>query len=467
MKRIIIDPGHGGSDTGATYKGFFEKTYNLTIALLVKAALESRYEVDISLTRPSDKTVSLNQRTDFANAKGADFFLSIHNNAAGGRGFESYIYNRTVPAETVRIQNVIHNTIATSVLNKYKIPNRGKKRANFHVLRETKMHALLIEVLFIDNNTDLNLLNDSLFIKDVSMAIAEGTAKALNLPKKTPPPSLALYKVIAGSFNDKENAEVRAKLLADKGFDSFITTIVIKGTTYYRVQVGAFSEKSNAEELVAKLKASGFDSFIITEGTVEPPPPEPEPVPEPEPEPDKGYPIPGDSVLAAAHLNNYAKSVNPEAPLLGALYLVHSKRYGIRGDIAFAQALHETNFFRFTGDVTPEQNNYAGIGATGGGAKGASFDTPSDGVLAHIQHLYAYSSKEPIPAGEKVVDPRFSLVNRGSATTWQALNGKWAVPGTTYGQMILTLYKKMVQTSISEMEMTIEKLNKLLKDIII
>ncbi|MCA0986606.1 N-acetylmuramoyl-L-alanine amidase [Guptibacillus algicola] len=465
MKRIIIDPGHGGSDTGATYKGYFEKTYNLTIALLVKAALESRYEVDISLTRIADKTVSLKQRTDFANAKDADFYLSIHNNAAGGRGFESFIYNRTVPAETVRIQNVIHNTIASTVLNKYKIPNRGKKRANFHVLRETKMHALLLEVLFVDNNIDLNLLNNSVFIKDVSMAIAEGTASALNLPKKTPPPSLGLYKVIAGSFTSRENAEVRAEFLASKGFDSFITSLVIKGTTYYRVQAGAFSEKSNAEELVAKLKTIGIDSFIITEGTVEPPAPEPEP--EPEPEPDVGYPIAGDSALAAAHLNNYARSVNPEAPLLGAYYLVHSKRYGIRGDIAFAQALHETNFFRFTGDVTPEQNNYAGIGATGGGAKGASFDTPSDGVLAHIQHLYAYSSKDPIPAGEKVVDPRFSLVTRGSATTWQALNGKWAVPGTTYGEMILTLYKKMVQSSISDMETTIEKLNKLLTEITI
>ncbi|WP_270179849.1 N-acetylmuramoyl-L-alanine amidase [Alkalihalobacillus sp. CinArs1] len=459
MKRIIIDPGHGGSDSGATYKGFFEKTYNLSIALLVKATLESRYEVDIILTRTADQTVSLKQRTDFANARNADFYLSIHNNAAGGRGFESFIYNRTVPAETVRIQNVIHDTIASTILNKYKIPNRGKKRANFHVLRETKMNALLLEVLFVDNDTDLNLLNNSIFIKDVSTAIAEGTAKALNLPKKTPPPSGTLYKVIAGSFTERENAEERAAFLATKGFDSFITSLVIKGTTYFRVQVGAFSEKSNAEDLVAKLKTIGIESFIYTEGTVEPPPPEPEP--------DKGYPIAGNSELAAAHMNNYARSVNPEAPLLAAYYLVHSKRYGIRGDIAFAQALHETNFFRFTGDVTPEQNNYAGIGATGGGAKGASFDTPSDGVLAHIQHLYAYSSKDPIPAGEKLVDPRFSLVQRGSATTWQALNGKWAVPGTTYGEMILTLYKKMVQSSITDMETAIEKLNKVLKDIII
>lgn len=459
MKKIIIDPGHGGSDTGATYKGFFEKTYNLTIALLVKAALESKYEVETVMTRSSDKTVSLKERTDFANATGADFYLSIHNNAAGGRGFESFIYNKPVPAETVRLQNVIHNAISGSVLKKYNIPDRGKKRANFHVLRETKMNALLIEVLFVDNDADLKLLNNSLFIKEISMEIADATATALNLPKKVVSPTPVLYKVIAGSFKSKENAESRVKLLSNKGYNSFITTLIVKGTTYYRVQAGAFSDKANAEALVAELKAISIAAFILVEGDVPViPPPKP-------PEPDKGFPIAGTSMLTAILMDSYTRTINPKAPLLASLYLEHSKRYGIRGDIAYAQALHETNYFRFTGDVSADQNNYAGLGATGGGTSGASFPTPSEGVLAHIQHLYAYNTTDPLPLGEMLVDPRFSLVKRGSATTWQALNGKWAVPGDNYGELILSLYSKMVKAGIVELQMSVDKLKSLLIDL--
>lgn len=119
---------------------------------------------------------------------------------------------------------------------------------------------------------------------------------------------------------------------------------------------------------------------------------------------------------------------------------------GIRPDIAFAQALHETGYFRYGGDVIALQNNYSGLGTTGGGVKGAWFPTAQIGVRAQIQHLLAYASERP-PKLE-VVDPRYDLVkatgNFGKATTWTDLNGKWAVPGKTYGQMILSIHQKIV-----------------------
>jgi N-acetylmuramoyl-L-alanine amidase len=79
-------------------------------------------------------------------------------------------------------------------------------------------------------------------------------------------------------------------------------------------------------------------------------------------------------------------------------------------------------------------------------------------VLAHVQHLYAYASKSPIPSTDSKADPRFDLVKRGSATTWQALNGKWAVPGTRYGQLILERYKKMLESALKEVEKEQDKL---------
>lgn len=81
------------------------------------------------------------------------------------------------------------------------------------------------------------------------------------------------------------------------------------------------------------------------------------------------------------------------------------------------------------------------------GQHGAYFSTPADGVEAHIQHLYAYASKQPLPAGKDIVDPRFTLVGRGIASTWSDLDGRWAVPGIGYGQSILNDYYKKAITS--------------------
>ncbi|MBT2734467.1 glucosaminidase domain-containing protein [Bacillus sp. ISL-7] len=145
-------------------------------------------------------------------------------------------------------------------------------------------------------------------------------------------------------------------------------------------------------------------------------------------------------------MNQFVKKVNPNAPELGQFYQTLGEYYGIRGDVAFAQAIHETDYFRFTGVVNPEQNNYSGIGATGGDTRGASFENQEEGVLAQLQHLYAYATAKPLPDQYPLVDPRFHLVDRGSAPTWTALNGKWAVPGTTYGQSILNLYEKMIHS---------------------
>ena len=144
--------------------------------------------------------------------------------------------------------------------------------------------------------------------------------------------------------------------------------------------------------------------------------------------------------------NNPKPNLKVSAEEIVAYYYEEGKREGIRPDVAFAQALKETGFFRYGGDVIPEQNNYCGLGTTGGGVKGEFFSTPQIGVRAHIQHLLAYSStrRPTMP----VVDPRYSLVRQayGSRTlgTWQDLNGRWAVPGRYYGQEILSMFKDIL-----------------------
>lgn len=86
---------------------------------------------------------------------------------------------------------------------------------------------------------------------------------------------------------------------------------------------------------------------------------------------------------------------------------------GVKADIAFAQMMKETNFLKFTGVVKPEQNNFGGIGATGGDNAGASFSSIQIGIRANIQHLKAYASTEDLR--QACVDPRFKYVTKGSA----------------------------------------------------
>lgn len=138
-------------------------------------------------------------------------------------------------------------------------------------------------------------------------------------------------------------------------------------------------------------------------------------------------------------------SVSPEE--LVRYYYEEATIEGVRPDAAFAQALKETGYFSYGGTVTPDQNNYCGLGTTSATIKGAYFATARLGVRAHIQHLLAYSSVRPPREG--VVDPRYSLVRSVYSTstidTWPGLNGRWAVPGNNYGQEILQILNNIAK----------------------
>ncbi|MEG1083996.1 MAG: N-acetylmuramoyl-L-alanine amidase [Hydrogenoanaerobacterium sp.] len=161
--------------------------------------------------------------------------------------------------------------------------------------------------------------------------------------------------------------------------------------------------------------------------------------------------IMGIAVATAEQLTAYVKKKNADAPNLAQIFIDEGKAEGVRGDIAFAQSCLETGNFTFCGDVKPNQNNYAGIGATGGGVPGNSFDTPQFGVRAQIQHLKAYASTDTLKCD--CVDPRFKYVTRGSATyvEWLGIpdnpNGKGWAAGENYGAKILAILTAIIGTS--------------------
>ena len=139
-------------------------------------------------------------------------------------------------------------------------------------------------------------------------------------------------------------------------------------------------------------------------------------------------PIMGKTIATADQLRVYLMANNPQAANyshLPEIYLEEGDAEGVRGDGAFIQACKETGFFRFGGDVKPDQYNYAGLGATGG-IPGLSFPDDRIGVRAQIQHLKAYGSTEPL--NNACVDPRYKYVTKGCAPAFEQLSGKWAVP---------------------------------------
>ena len=180
--------------------------------------------------------------------------------------------------------------------------------------------------------------------------------------------------------------------------------------------------------------------------------------------------IMGESKARAKHLISFVQRVNKDFnPEIAEQFIAVGETYNVRGDVAFCQSIHETNWFRFGGDVKAEQNNFAGIGATGG-VPGNSFASIKEGVTAQIQHLYGYASKGKLPLGEKLLDPRFEILEdsdlRGTAPNWTDLGGKWAWPGyakskygsleeaklahASYGHSILKLYQDILDTQVPE-----------------
>lgn len=166
----------------------------------------------------------------------------------------------------------------------------------------------------------------------------------------------------------------------------------------------------------------------------------------------------GEAVATKAQAVALLKQSNPDLKLscsaeeIVDLYWQEAGREGVRQDLAFAQALVETGFFRFGGDVKPEQNNFCGLGTTGGGVKGAHFKTPELGARAHIQHLLAYTTqKHP---STKIIDPRYDLAHairleRGLCDTWYKLNGTWAM-SPNYSEKIMGVWQRMLAVEAVE-----------------
>ncbi len=169
---IVIDPGHGGpTDLGGVgIGGLREKDIVLPMSLEVAQILEQN-NIQVVMTRKTDRDLDLPPRSELANRVGADLFVSIHANAISMsrpdvNGLETFYY-QSGRSLAQYIQNSMLEAFPT-------MNNRGVKRARFHVLRHTKMPAVLVEVGFVTGNYDSRILADPRQRSRMAQAIARG-----------------------------------------------------------------------------------------------------------------------------------------------------------------------------------------------------------------------------------------------------------------------------------------------------
>ncbi|MDJ0783408.1 MAG: N-acetylmuramoyl-L-alanine amidase [Desulfosarcinaceae bacterium] len=237
VRRIVIDPGHGGKDFGAPgyLKGVHEKQVVMEIAQRLSRKIERELGLETVLTRARDTYLTLEERTALANTKSADLFISIHTNAARDRrayGIETYFLNLATDESAIQVaarenatsaknisdlESILNDLMQNAKINESsrlaarvqqgvvralsknytRIKDKGVKQAPFYVLMGAQMPAILVETSFISNSRECKRLKDPKYqehlcagiIAGIRQYIREINPMALNRPATAATPS--------------------------------------------------------------------------------------------------------------------------------------------------------------------------------------------------------------------------------------------------------------------------------------
>ncbi|CAG7611308.1 hypothetical protein PAESOLCIP111_01361 [Paenibacillus solanacearum] len=175
--RVVIDPGHGGTDTGAiSVTKRSEKDFVLPLATKVVELLQKESKIEVVMTRSNDTFIELSDRAGKANDIGADLFVSIHGNSATKEnvsGTETYYYT----PQSQDFANLMHKYL----LEGTGFPDRKVKKESFHVIRNTTMPSVLLEIGFLSNRSDEAQLYSDSFQDKVAASIVAAIKKQLNI----------------------------------------------------------------------------------------------------------------------------------------------------------------------------------------------------------------------------------------------------------------------------------------------
>ena len=487
---VVLDPGHGGSDSGARRGSVYEKNINFKVAQYCKAELEQYCGVTVYMTRTGDTNPSLQERAQIAANYGANILVSIHQNSGSSSAYGAEVYypNRNYKPAIGDSGKAVADSIQKELVS-LGLSNRGTKIRNtangstyadgsysdyYGIIRNSKnlgIPAIIVEHAFLSNASDYNnFLSSDSKLQKLGIADATGIAKAFGLSK-------GRWETIGGEkfyiyasgekaygakkigstwyyFDEKtgamhtgwRNAGEKKCYYNDKGELQFGAQ-KIDGKWYYFNDSGYmhtgwrnaggkkcyYNDKGELQFGAVEIEGQWYyfnDSGYLVDKHV----------------------ISGKVATNASQLATFYRSCGGKAfpkyysnndkeatnlLSLCQIYVEEAEAENINVDVAFCQAMLETGWLQYRGAVKIESFNFAGIGAVDSNPTGAAkFKSAREGIRAQIQHLKAYANK--LPLNNEQVDPRFLLVKRGSAPNVEDLGGKWA-SDVQYGNKIVKL----------------------------
>ena len=450
MAQIFISAGHGGiengvRDSGAQVGGTTEAQEMIALRDLVVPELRSRgYDV---LSVPDD--LSLAKSIDWINARARAGAVAIEIHA------EEFTNQATRGATVYHIANNRDRRdqaelILLSLLKEVpELPSRGVRAdtsagtGRLAFCRQTVPPALVAEIAYLTNAQDFALLTQRR--RNFAIGLANGLAawsRAVTGTAPTPPATTAItyltinIEINGGAYPEKGiiisgNAyipiDLADRLSVDLTKDEAVRRVRYRGVVYVKaVDLKPFSIAVGWDANTRTLQLRPASALNICPGTIDL--------------------IMSHGSTTELHLKIFLRAENENAlnlfPDLPKIYREEATIEGVDYDIAFCQMCVETDFLRFPGTVSASQNNFAGL-ADGTGNL-ATFSSAAIGVRAHIQHLKAYASTEPLARPQ--VDPRFDFVKRGVAPLVGQLSNLWAAD-PKYGQKILARLEELYKVA--------------------
>ena len=425
---VAIDPGHGGTDPGASGNGVTESVANWRIAAALVNELNTYSGVKAVLTRGENEYLpGLEDRVQRGVSQGADVVVSIHCNsvdassASGAETFvpcdSSYLYNET------RVVGYALGSCIQSKLVELGFKDRGVKVrtssdarypdgsvADYYGIiryaRQAGIPGLIVEHGFVTNASDAAKLGDATWCAKIGVADATAIAEYYGL-SKIPTNGSAVSSADVGKVGEAVKTE-----------RTWQDDVAIMGAQQLSDSTDADTAKTEAVEKMAAWYSSK----------------------------NKTYPADAYERYGAATIVDFCAILYEEA-----------LDEGIRPEVVFAQAMKETGWLQFGGQVKVGQCNFCGLGALDGATSGsADFsgygeDGVRMGLRAQVQHLRAYADSSVTASSLKhaLIDPRFDLVTpKGKAPTVQGLSGTWA-SDSGYGDGLVKLVNDLLGTSSS------------------
>ncbi|WP_338660963.1 N-acetylmuramoyl-L-alanine amidase [Paraclostridium sordellii] len=246
--KVYLDAGHGGNDSGAVgVRNVLEKNIVLDVGKKVTDILRNR-GIEVKMSRIYDTFKSLSYRTSDANNWGANAFVSIHCNSADrkdAKGLETFCYKFKYRKLADCVQNELINDKLYTI-------NRGVKEGNLHVIRESNMPACLVELGFISNVEDTDLIEAKK--NEMSLAIADGICNFLGVKFNSNPTiqDKVVYNIVTGGFGAKEYAQQKLDHLY--GITNWYLQLEEASPGDWRIRTGGFTGEDRVKREMEALK---------------------------------------------------------------------------------------------------------------------------------------------------------------------------------------------------------------------